>query len=93
MGTGHDSTRLARAAVADCASRLQASRAAHACAGDAESPIPWAVFSKIHDSTKLEVTVPEDWGIVRAWVDGAGGGRGGGGGPAVVGMVVVAGGG
>lgn len=56
MGCGHDSTRQARAVVADCAHRVQ-SRQMSMIFNDG---LPWAVFVKVHDATKLEATIPDD---------------------------------
>jgi hypothetical protein len=58
VGCGHSTASDAKAAVASCLLHSQA--AAVQRVFEADDDIAWAVVSKMHDATRLEVTVPQD---------------------------------
>jgi hypothetical protein len=55
LETGNSSPSDARAAAASCYTSLQTSALHNAFA----TPAAWAILTKMHDSTKMEITFPE----------------------------------
>ena len=58
MGCGHSAAQLSRAVVAKATLVAQAGAAKKLF--PTETVTPWAIYSKMHDATKMEVTLPEE---------------------------------
>ena len=58
MDCGHSAAQLSRAVVAKATLVAQAGAAKKLFA--TETVTPWAIYSKMHDATKMEVTLPEE---------------------------------
>ena len=58
LDCGHSAAQLSRAVVAKATLVAQASAAKKFFA--TETVTPWAIYSKMHDATKLEVSLTED---------------------------------